>query len=365
VRHGRTRILANMHEIPVAESLRNPDADLKTELLLEKMRFVAGRSQVQTFDAQTLAEEFLGDTLASNILAAGYAWQCGLIPLSLEALTRAIELNGVAVASNLMAFSLGRLAAGDPKAIDALRGAPAALPEDESLDALVARGMRHLAGYQNAAWAKRFETRVLALRQRETALAGGDASLPVTRNAAQSLLKLMSYKDEYEVARLYSDGAFREKLADQFEGDMKLEFHMAPPFLARPKNGQPPVKIRLGGWMLPAMKWLARGKALRGTAFDLFGHTEERRLERDLITRFEARLDELVAGLAPANQRLAAQIAAVPLAIRGYGHVKLANLALARGREAELLHRFAPERYPRPVVEAKAGQIRGIAVVAQ
>lgn len=364
VRHGRTRILANMHEIPVAESLRNPDADLKTELLLEKMRFVAGRDQVQTFDAQTLAEEFLGDTLASNILAAGYAWQCGLIPLSLEALTRAIELNGVAVAANQMAFSLGRLAAGDPQAIDALRGAPAVAPEDESLDALIARAMRHLAGYQNAAWAKRFEARVQSVRQREAAMAGGDPSLPVTRNAAQSLLKLMSYKDEYEVARLYSDGSFREKLAEQFEGDLKLEFHMAPPFLARPKNGQPPVKIRLGGWMLPAMKWLARGKLLRGTAFDLFGHTEERRLERELIERFDARLDELMAGLAPANQRLAAQIAAVPLAIRGYGHVKLANLALARGREAELLHRFAPERYPRPVAEAKAGQIRGIAVVA-
>jgi len=364
VRHGRTRILANTHEIPVAESLRNPDADLKVELLLEKMRFVAGRDQVETFDAQTMAEEFLGDTLASNILATGYAWQRGLIPLSLEALTRAIELNGVAVKANLMAFSLGRLAAGDPEAVEGLRGASANDVGDESLDVLVERACAHLAGYQNASWAQRFEARIRGIQQREAAIAGGDRTLPVTRNAARSLLKLMSYKDEYEVARLYSDGSFREKLAEQFEGDVKLEFYMAPPLLSRPKNGQAPAKIRLGAWMLPAMKWLAHGKRLRGTAFDVFGHTEERRLERSLISQFEARLDELMAELSADNQKLAAQIAAVPMTIRGYGHVKLANLALARGREAELMHRFSPGRYPRPATDAKAGQIRGIAVVS-
>lgn len=174
----------------------------------------------------------------------------------------------------------------------------------------------------------------------------------------------MSYKDEYEVARLYSDGNFREKLAQQFEGDVKLEFHMAPPFLSRPRNGQPPAKIRLGGWMLPAMRWLAHGKRLRGTAFDLFGYTAERRLERSLIEQFDARLDELLAELSTDNQKLAAQIAAVPMTIRGFGHVKLANLALARAREAELMHRFAPGRYPRPAAGVQAGQFRGIAVVA-
>ena len=364
VRHGRTRVLANTHEIPVAESLRNPDADLKVDLLLEKMRFVAGSEQVETFDAQTLAEEFLGDTLASNILAAGYAWQRGLIPLGLEALTRAIELNGVAVASNQMAFSLGRLAAGEPRAIEGLRSATPRGPRDESLEALIARGRTHLAGYQNEAWARRFEERVRSVQQREAALAGGDPGLPVSRNAAHSLQKLMSYKDEYEVARLYSDGSFRAKLAEQFEGDVKLEFHMAPPLLSRPKNGQAPAKMRLGAWMLPALKWLAHGKRLRGTALDPFGHTAERRLERALIDQYEARLDELLAELTPSNQKLAAQIAAVPMTIRGYGHVKLANLALARGREAELLHRFSPGRYPKPAGAAKAGQLRGIEVVA-
>jgi indolepyruvate ferredoxin oxidoreductase len=364
VRHGRTRVLANVHEIPVAESLRNPDADLKIDLLLDKLRFVAGDAFVETFDAQTLAEEFLGDTLASNILAMGYAWQRGCVPLSLDALMRAIELNGVAVAANQTAFSLGRMAAGNPAALERMRNASDADVLDPSLDAFVARGVAHLRGYQGAAWAKRFEDRVQSVRARESALPNGDATLPLTNNAARSLLKLMSYKDEYEVARLYTDGAFIKQLTAQFEGDVKLEFHMAPPVIARGKNGQAPAKVKLGAWMLPAMKWLARGKALRGTAFDPFGYTHERRLERQLIEQFDARLEELTTHLDAGNQAISAQIAAVPMSIRGYGHVKLANWALAKARESELLHRFDPERYPKPVSEAKAGQFRGISIVA-
>ncbi len=364
VRHGRTQVVANVHGIPVAESLRNPDADLKIDLLLEKLRFAAGTEQVETFDAQTLAEEFLGDTVTSNILAMGFAWQRGLVPVSLEALARAIELNGVAVAANQLAFSLGRVAAAEPQALQALREAPAEAAADESFEALIARGVAHLGAYQNVAWARRFEECVHAVQRREVALVGADAALPLARNAARSLLKLMSYKDEYEVARLYTDGGFMKKLAEQFEGDVKLEFHMAPPLLSRPKNGQAPAKIRLGGWMLPAMKWLARGKVLRGTAFDVFGHTQERRLERTLIERFVARLGELQQGLTVDKQNLAAQIAALPLGVRGFGHVKLGNLALVQAREAELMHRFDPERYPKPVAAARAGHIRGIAVVA-
>lgn len=369
VRHGRTRVLANIHEIPVAESLRNPDAELHVDLLLAKMRFVAGEEQVETFDAQSLAEEFLGDTLAANIVATGYAWQRGLVPLSLEALMHAIELNGVAVAANQSAFSLGRLAAGNAAALDQLRAAPMNAqmqPADERpLEALLADARRHLTGYQNAAWAQRFEKRVRALQAAESALPGGDARLPFTRNAARSLMKLMSYKDEYEVARLYTDGAFLQKLKDQFEGDLKLEFHMAPPLLSRPAHGQAPAKIRLGAWMLPAMKCLAHGKRLRGTGLDLFGYTQERRMERALIAQFDKRLDELAADLSADNQPLAAQIAALPLTIRGFGHVKLANLALATDREAELLHRFSPQRYPPPEKKAQAGQFKGIAVVSQ
>jgi len=363
VRHGRTRIVTNVHEIPVAESLKNPDADLKTELLLAKMRFAAGAEFVETFDAQSLAEEFLGDTVTANILAMGYAWQRGLIPIGLPAMQRAIELNGVAVESNLLSFALGRLAAGNPSA---LREEATTKIDDDTLEGLIARGVAHLTGYQNAAWAQRFEAAVRRAQQAEQACLGSDASLPLTRTMARSLMKLMSYKDEYEVARLYTDGSFARQLADQFEGDVKLEFHMAPPLLARPRNGQPPKKIALGAWMLPAMKLLAKGKALRGSWFDLFGHTEERRMERDLVTQFERRVDELLANLMAERLAVAIQIAALPQSMRGYGHVKIANVALARAREAELLHRFMPERYPKPAPSApSAGQFRGIAVVSR
>ncbi len=362
VRHGRTRIVTNVHEIPVAESLKNPDADLKTELLHAKMRFAASDELVESFDAQSLAEEFLGDTVTANILAMGYAWQRGLVPISLAAMQRAIELNAVAVESNLLSFALGRLAAGNPAA---LREEIAKKTDDESVEGLIARGVLHLTGYQNAAWARRFEATVYRVQRAEQACLSSDFSLPLTRTVARSLVKLMSYKDEYEVARLYTDGSFQRQLADQFEGGLKLEFHMAPPLLARPKNGQPPKKIVLGGWMLPAMKLLAMGKTLRGSWFDLFGRTEERRMERELVAQFEQRADELASNLTADRLPIAVQIAALPLSMRGYGHVKIANVVLTRVREAELLSRFMPDRYPKPAAAPIAGQFRGIAVVSR
>ncbi len=364
VRHGRTRILANRHGIPVADAVRNPDADLKTEALLEKLRFAAGDDRVETFDAQALAQDFLGDTIVSNIVALGYAWQRGLVPVSLPALQRAVELNGVAVQNNLLALALGRLAAADPAGCNALReGSADEAVAPETLDALIVRASEHLTGYQNAAWAARYRQQVEQVRQHEAAV-GADPSLPFTHAVATSLLKLMSYKDEYEVARLYTDGRFQRQLQEQFEGDLKLEFHMAPPLLSRARHGQPPGKLRLGAWMLPAMKWLARGKALRGTAFDVFGRTDERRLERQLIDDYIARIDTLLPALDAAKLATATALAQLPLAMRGFGHVKLANIALARVREAELLHRFDPARYPRPAGAAAAGQLKGIPVVS-
>ncbi|MDE2453043.1 MAG: indolepyruvate ferredoxin oxidoreductase family protein, partial [Burkholderiales bacterium] len=364
VRHGRTRVLANEHGIPVAESVHNPDADLKREALLDKLRFAAGAQRVETFDAQALAQDFLGDTLTSNIVALGYAWQRGLVPVSLPALQRAVELNGVAVAANLLSLALGRLAAADPQGCASLREAgvdEAAGPE--SLEALVARGIEHLGAYQNADWAERYRRFVEKVRTRESALAA-DPALPLTRAVASSLLKLMSYKDEYEVARLYTDGGFRRQLEDQFEGDLKLEFHMAPPLVSRARDGQAPRKIRLGPWLMPALKLLAHGKRLRGTAWDVFGRTDERRLERRLIGEYEARVEELLGSVDAKRLALAVQIALLPLSMRGYGHVKLAQVALARVREGELLHRFDPAKYPRPASAAKAGQLKGIAVVS-
>jgi indolepyruvate ferredoxin oxidoreductase len=170
------------------------------------------------------------------------------------------------------------------------------------------------------------------------------------------------------VARLYTDGEFAKALADRFEGDdLRLEFYMAPPALVKPKGAgaKAPRKVRFGPWMAPVLKLLARGKALRGTPLDLFGRTEERRLERRLIADYEQRIDELLTGLAPEKHALAVAIAQVPAQIRGYGHVKLASLAIARARESELLNRFDPERYPRPTGAAVAGQFRGIPVTSR
>jgi indolepyruvate ferredoxin oxidoreductase len=364
VRQGRTRILANTHEVPVAESLRNPDASLKAPQLLEKLRFAAGDDRVETLDAQALAEAFLGDTLYANIVALGAAWQRGLVPVSLQALQRAITLNGVAVDSNQLAFSLGRLAAADTRAVAALlRGEAPAAPPPDTLEQIVARGMAHLTAYQDAAYARRYANFVARVRTREEAL-GADPALPLARAVAQSLLKLMAVKDEYEVARLYTDGSFVRALRQQFEGQVRLEFFMAPPVLSRARAGQAPRKVRLGGWMLPFMKLLARGRRLRGTAFDLFGRSAERRMERELVSAYQARIEALLPDLEEARLKAAVEIAALPLSMRGFGHVKLANVALARAREAELLHRFDPARHPRPEPSRTAGQIRGIRVTA-
>jgi indolepyruvate ferredoxin oxidoreductase len=286
------------------------------------------------------------------------------VPLSLEALLRAIELNAVAIDNNKLAFSLGRLAAGEPQAIATLvRGEALEPPEPDTLEALVARGVAHLTGYQDAAYARGFSDFVAQVRAREEALAA-DASLPFTRAVAQALLKLMAYKDEYEVARLYTDGEFRRTLQQQFEGDVQLEFYMAPPVISRAQQGQAPRKVRLGGWMLPFMKVLAQGRRLRGTALDFFGRTAERRMERQLVADYRARIEALLPALDATRLKTATEIASLPLSMRGFGHVKLANVALARAREAELLHRFDPATYPRPAASREPGQIRGIRVTA-
>jgi indolepyruvate ferredoxin oxidoreductase len=364
VRHGRTRVLVNTHELPVAESLRNPDAQMKIAQLIEKLRFAAGEDRVETLDAQGLAEALLGDSILANMLALGYAWQRGLLPVGVESLLRAIELNNVAVETNKLAFSLGRLEAAAPSALrQLLQGDSLDVAPSETLDGLIARGVAHLTRYQNAGYAARYADFVNEVREREARL-DADANLPLTTAVARSLLKLMAYKDEYEVARLYTDGQFQETLRQQFEGDFELEFYMAPPFLARSKDGQPPRKIRIGSWLYRAMQLLAKGRKLRGTPLDLFGRTHERRMERELVESYVGRMRSLLPALDAQRLPLATDIAALPLSMRGYGHVKLANVALARLREAELLHRFDPEIYPRPASEQpRAGQLRGIAIV--
>ncbi len=359
VRHGRTRVVANLHRTPLAETMRDPQADVPVPELLAKLRAAAGDERVDAFDAHELAEDFLGDSIGANIVALGYAWQRGLVPLPADALQRAIELNAVAVEANRLAFDLGRLAAADAAACAALRtaaGESAATSDDGGLDALFARYTAHLRAWQDAAWAQRWAAQVERVRRREAAI-GGDERL--ARTVARALGKLMSYKDEYEVARLYTDGSLHAGLAHAFEGRPRIALLLAPPWLGNRR------KIRVGGrWALPLLALLARCKRLRGTRFDPFGYTAERRLERGLIDDYERVLDEVLSRLDAARLPLAIEIAALPLTVRGFGHVKRAAVDAARARQAELLHRFDAQRWPAPEGAARAGQLRGIAVTA-
>ena len=350
IKHGRSVVIANTHELATAAFVRNPHANLEASALLDKMRYAAGDDRVHTTDAQAVAQAMLGDTLPSNIVMLGVAFQRGLIPVSEAALLRAIELNGVAVETNKAAFALGRLAVAAPDALKRLAGAdaPAAAPAD-TLDALIERRSRFLADYQDAG------VRAPLPRPRRSRAQRGVGprrrSLQLTQAVARNYATLLAIKDEYEVARLYTDGAFLASLGEQFERWQGLHFHMAPPLLARRGADGRPRKMRIGAWLMPAMKMLAKARRLRGGWLDPFGHTAERKLERQLARDYEAIVDELLATLKPDNRPLALLIAKVPERIRGYGHVKLANVVTARARWQELLDRWRGVEAPAPAAK--------------
>ncbi|TWG78758.1 indolepyruvate ferredoxin oxidoreductase [Cupriavidus gilardii J11] len=372
----RTQIVVNTHPTPVAEFQRDPDADLHADALLAKLRHVAGSGSIDTLDAQALALNGMGDAQAANIVVLGFAWQKGLVPVSLAALERAIELNGVAVETNLDALALGRLAAGVLPSPASGRGAggegsPATrhppVPELTSdaltLDELIAHRVALLTAYQDARYAARYTGLVEAVRRAEAAVSEGER---LTREVADNFARLMAYKDEYEVARLHSDPAFRRELESRFEGPLRLRFHLAPPLLSRPgPHGEPPRKMEFKGWLWPLLGWLAKGKRLRGSRLDPFGHTEEWRRERQMIEAYEARMRMLLPMLTEANLGTAVELASLPARVRGFGHIKLAAMAMADARAAELLHRFDAARFPRPDSRHGAngpGQLRGIPI---
>jgi len=335
---GRTRVAINSHATPTAAFVKNAGWQNPAEQCVASIAQAVGVEAVGTFDADGVATKLLGDSIFINPMVLGYAWQRGWIPLRRESLMRAMELNGVAVAQNQAAFEWGRQAAHDWARVKALL-APAQVIEfkpRDTLDHLLRRRVAFLTDYQNAAYAQRYEAFVRRVQQAEAAALGaGKTALAET--VARQLFKLMAYKDEYEVARLYTDGAFRQKLAEQFEGDFTLRFHLAPPLLAK-KNAQGElVKQTYGPWMMKAFGLLARLKGLRGTAFDVFGYTEERRTERVLIGEYQDAVEELIAGLGAQNHALAVQVAALPEGIKGFGHVKARHLAAVRQRWAELM----------------------------
>jgi indolepyruvate ferredoxin oxidoreductase len=339
---GLSRAIVNTHETITGEFTRHPDLAFPSHTLRLSIEAAVGADACDFLDASKLATALMGDSIATNLFMLGYAYQKGLIPIGQEALERAIELNGTAVPMNLGAFRWGRRAAADRPAVEALVAPPVAdnvvaFPGPSStLDDIVASRGKHLTGYQNASLADRYRAMVDRVRSVEQQAVSGQTAF--AEAVARYYAKLLAYKDEYEVARLYSEAGFAAQLSGQFEGDFRLKFHLAPPlFAARdPKTGHL-VKQEFGPWMLAAFRLLAKLKGLRGTAFDPFGYMAERKQERALIREYEGLIDELLGGLSPANHSLAVKLASIPDDIRGYGHVKDAHLAKARRKQQELL----------------------------
>jgi indolepyruvate ferredoxin oxidoreductase len=322
---GITRAIVNTHEQPTSAFMQNPDLDLGAENMRAALKDALGTHAIDFVEANRLATRLLGDSIGSNLLMLGFAFQKGFVPLSLDALQRAIELNGVAVELNKHAFALGRLAAHRVSIVDEMLGTDA-MPniKPHGVDDLIADRVARLTQYQNTAYAQRFLRTVGAARSAAQSLRGGaDFVQAVTRN----LFKLMAYKDEYEVARLYTDRNFAQKLRQQFDGDFRIVLNLAPPLLARvDKLTGKPRKMQFGPWIFKAFKLLSMLRGVRGTRWDVFGYSDERRLERQLISEYEQLMLELCENLDATTLPIAIELAKLPEQIRGFGHVKVASI---------------------------------------
>ncbi|RZJ61472.1 MAG: indolepyruvate ferredoxin oxidoreductase family protein, partial [Acidovorax sp.] len=326
---GRTFVALNTHGTPTAAFVTNPDWQFPGANCDSAIAAAVGAGGVGSFDAEQVATQLLGDSIYTNPLMLGYAWQKGRVPLSLASLMRAMELNGVQVDNNKAAFEWGRRCAHDLASVQALFQAAQVIQfvKKPSLAETIAKRVDFLTGYQNAAYAAEYHAFVDKVKAAESRL---DIGTRLSEAVARYLFKLMAYKDEYEVARLHTDKAFTDKIANMFEGDYKLVHHLAPPMTAKKNDRGELVKQPFGPWMRSAFGVLAKLKGLRGTAFDMFGKTEERRMERALIVEYRACIEELLAGLTADNHALAVEIARIPEEIRGYGHVKERHLKTAR-----------------------------------
>ena len=374
---GRAHTVPNGYEAMPGTFTRNPDMQFPKLQIVDAVQTAMGGDKPDLIDATELATALLGDSIATNTFMLGYAWQKGFVPVSMEALMRAIELNGAAIELNKRAFYWGRLAAHDiasvkkaaavrsaPAFIDFVGASEAATDAHEhlatsaafegfgklaqSLDETIALRVKYLSEYQDTAYAQRYKALVAQVRAAEAKL-GSSSTLAET--VARYAFKLMAYKDEYEVARLYTTGDFQKRIAETFDGDYTIRFNLAPPLLAKKDADGHLVKSEYGPWIFTAFKLLAKLKGLRGGFFDVFGRTAERKMERQLIVDYFRTVEELIGKLDAGNLALAVQIAEVPEHIRGYGHVKEAHLAKAKAKEAELLARF---RNPVAVEAAKA-----------
>ena len=338
MREAHTRVAANTSILPTADFIHNRNIDFQAALRLKTLKDRCGEKLINSFDASLVAERLLGDTVFSNMLLLGFAWQQGMVPLSDKAIIRAIELNGVAIEQNLRAFSLGRAAQQDLKLVyssaEMLDVGP---PKEETLEQLLNKRSEFLIEYQNLAYAKKYTDFVAMISKAGKSIEGGEQ---LARAVAQNLFKLMAYKDEYEVARLHSSASIEKQIAATFEGDYSIKYHLAPPILnsGLDADGRPK-KTTFGSWMGLAFGAMQHFKFLRGTPIDLFGYTQERRMERELITRYQNEISVVVDGLDKDNLDIAIQIASFPDQIRGFGpvkekSVKQADLELDRLKQA-------------------------------
>jgi indolepyruvate ferredoxin oxidoreductase len=347
VAEGETVVVCNTYEQITGEFTRKPDFSIPGLRLRRAIEERAGKERSHFIDAHVASERLFGDSIGTNMIMLGFGFQKGLVPVGAAAIEQAIRLNGAAVEMNLAAFRFGRLAAASPEEFAAFIAPKETVeaPLASDLDSVIGRRKAYLVDYQDAALADRYEKEVRRIAALEKERAPGRAGLALA--VAESYFKLLAYKDEYEVARLFTSGEFAKALAGQFEGDVRLEFHLAPPLLARrDKLTGEPRKMRFGSWMMWAFKMLAPLKSLRGTAFDVFGYTAERKLERQLIKDYERTLAAIADNLSPANHAVALEIASLPQSIKGFGHVKHASIVATKAREAALFKSFdAGERF--------------------
>ncbi len=337
---GLTRAIVNTSEVITGDFVRNPDQCFPLAAMQGQLRDAVGEGAVEFLDATRLASLLTGHSITTNLFLLGFAYQRGLVPVSSAALMRSVELNGVAVDDNKQAFLWGRRAAFDPEAIEHIvRKREPVLPArrlSRDLGEVVSRRRDYLSAYQDQAYAGRYADLVERARRAEDALAPGSTSL--TESIARNYFKLLAYKDEYEVARLYTDPEFTHALAAAFEGNFRLRFHLAIPLLHRldPTTGEPR-KRSYGTWLLSAFRLLKQLKFLRGTPLDVFGYGPERRLERRLISEYEATIDTVLRNLRRDTLALAVEVAGLPEGIRGYGLIKERSAAAARQRQQQLM----------------------------
>jgi indolepyruvate ferredoxin oxidoreductase len=342
MRPGRTMAVVNLHQQPPGTFAKQPDWDYPLDEVRALINESAG-NQADFIDATKLATALMGDSIAANLFMMGYAWQKGRIPLGEAALLRAIELNGVGIESNKKSFLWGRRAAVDLARVERIATPTKAvvMQMPQSLDAVINQRVTFLTAYQDAAYAEQYLALVDQVRSAE---ANAGLGTKLTTAVAKYYFKLMAYKDEYEVARLYTDGKFTEKLQQQFEGDFTVSFNLAPPLFAKKDAKGHLIKAQFGSWMWHAFKLLAKAKGLRGGTFDIFGYSEERKMERQLVVDYRLQVQQLLGSLKADNQALAVEIAALPEKVRGYGHVKEAAVAQCRVVADKLMQDYAAGR---------------------